>query len=165
MEHTFGGRPKHRTFDNTFIFDLDELTRVGKAYNLKTDIQTKMIDVEQSNITKDEGSEGCEGYRESPVGSNDGDNKVTGNTAISISEGIEALDNDEKGQSELDRPSIEPSQPSQPSHIDLEDSSIIVEHDLYWIGSLGLWGCNHCSLKADKFGMKNTPCKENKKKR
>ena len=55
LEHTFGGRPKHRAFGNTFIFDLEELTRVGKAYNLKTDIQTKIIDVEQSNITKDGG--------------------------------------------------------------------------------------------------------------
>lgn len=55
LEHTFGGRPRHRKFGNTFIFDLEELTRVGKAYSLKTDIQTKMIDIEQSNITKGEG--------------------------------------------------------------------------------------------------------------
>jgi hypothetical protein len=166
LEHTFGGRPKHRSFGNTFIFDPEELVRVGNAYNLTTKIQTKVIaennTIEQEYRTKDEGSEGCEGYRESFVGSNDGD-KVTGNTAIS--EGIEALDKDEKGQCELDRPSIEPSMPSQPSHIDLEDSSTIAEHDLYWIESLGLWGCNICSLKADKFGMENTPCKRNKKRR
>lgn len=63
LEHTFGGRPKHRTFGNTFIFDLEELTRVGKAYNLKTDIQTKIIDIEQSNITKDERHEGSKSIR------------------------------------------------------------------------------------------------------
>jgi hypothetical protein len=59
----------------------------------------------------------------------------------------------------------EPSEPSDPSGQVAEESSTIVEHDLYWIESMSLWGCKHCSLKADKFGMENTPCKGNNKKR
>ena len=42
LEHTFGGRPKHREHGNTFIFDVEELVRVGKAYNLPTKIQTRL---------------------------------------------------------------------------------------------------------------------------
>ena len=64
---------------------------------------------------------------------------------------------------EEDRHSIEPSEGSDPSGQVIVESSIIVEHELYWIESMGLWGCKHCSLKADKFGMENTPCKGNKR--
>ena len=59
LEHTFGGRPKHRTAGNTFIFDPEELARVGRTYNLTTKIQTKIvIEMEKGD---DEGNEGNEG--------------------------------------------------------------------------------------------------------
>ena len=47
LEHTFGGRPKHREHGNTFIFDVEELSRVGKAYSLPTKIQTKIVVVKE----------------------------------------------------------------------------------------------------------------------
>ena len=31
LEHTFGGRPKHREHGNTFIFDVEELSRFWKG--------------------------------------------------------------------------------------------------------------------------------------
>ena len=138
LEHTFGGRPKHRTFGNTFIFDLEELTRVGKAYNLKTDIQTKMIDIEQSNITKDEGMKAPGPLGKPPI----------------------PKEEENQAQKEERVPSIEPSEPSEPSHNNQEESSMI-EHNLYWSGSK--WACRNCKLKGDKFTMQNIPCKRNKK--
>jgi hypothetical protein len=149
LEHTFGGRPKHRTFGNTFIFDLEELTRVGKAYNLKTDIQTKMIDIsiEQNNITKNEGMKAL-----SPLGK----------LPISKQEENQAQDQGQNQQKEEVGPSIEPSEPSEPSHNNQDESSMI-EHSLYWSGSN--WGCRNCKLKGDKFTMQNIACvfKGNKK--
>jgi hypothetical protein len=72
LEHTFGGRPKHRRFGNTFTFDPEELTRVGKAYNITTKIQTKTINnvIEESqgiSCEDCEDCEDCEGIRESPT--------------------------------------------------------------------------------------------------
>jgi hypothetical protein len=76
LEHTFGGRPKHRRQGNTFIFDPEELARVGKTYNLTTKIQTKMLLLEKEEENNDDattggGCEGCEGIREAPIDSND----------------------------------------------------------------------------------------------
>jgi thymidylate kinase len=47
IERISVGRPKHRSFGNTFIFDPEELVRVGKAYNLTTKIQTKVLNVKE----------------------------------------------------------------------------------------------------------------------
>ena len=145
LEHTFGGRPKHRTFGNTFIFDIEELTRVGKAYNLSIDIQTKIIDIsiEQSNITKDEGMKAP-----SPLGK----------PLISIADENQAQNYDENCHKQERVPSIEPSEPSEPSNINQEESSII-EHNLYWLVSN--WACRNCKLKGDKFTMQNIACKGN----
>jgi hypothetical protein len=52
---------------------------------------------------------------------------------------------------------------SEPSPKNLEESSTTIEHVLYWIESIGLWGCKYCNLRLDKFGMENTSCKGNKK--
>ncbi|MGB7954345.1 MAG: hypothetical protein WCF23_10210 [Candidatus Nitrosopolaris sp.] len=41
LEHTFGGRPKHKEHGNVFLFDPEELARVGRSYNITTKIQTK----------------------------------------------------------------------------------------------------------------------------
>jgi hypothetical protein len=149
LEHTFGGRPKHRTFGNTFIFDLEELTRVGKAYNLKTDIQTKIIEIEQSNITKDEGMKAPSPLGKPPIPKEDEN---------------QAQNEGNRGQNQSWVPSIEPSQPSClhtrfPENT-TEDSSI-VQHNLYWSGSN--WACHNCKLRGDKFTMQNIPCNGNKK--
>jgi Domain of unknown function (DUF4326) len=43
LENTFGGRPKHTMYGNAYIFDINELTRVGRAYsNTSPTIQTKI---------------------------------------------------------------------------------------------------------------------------
>jgi hypothetical protein len=135
LEHTFGGRSKHRTFGNTFIFDLEELTRVGKAYNLSTDIQTKIIDVEQNTITKDEGMKAP-----SPLGE------------------PSTLQQDEnEAQNQEGVPSIEPSEPSEPSNNKKEESSN-TKHKHNADFSSGKWHCNDCKATGDRFYMGNTDC-------
>jgi hypothetical protein len=57
LEHTFGGRPKHRENGNAFIFDTEELSRVGRAYNLTTMIQTKNVRDGEGNPEGPEGNE------------------------------------------------------------------------------------------------------------
>jgi hypothetical protein len=54
-ENTFGGRPKHKKDGNTYTFDPDELKRLGKAYNITSNILATKIG---------EGSEGSEGNSE-----------------------------------------------------------------------------------------------------
>ena len=70
LEHTFGGRPKHRAFGNTFIFDPEELVRVGKAYNLTTKIQTKVLNVNEEYRKVFEDPEGSKAIRKGPADSN-----------------------------------------------------------------------------------------------
>jgi hypothetical protein len=62
LEHTFGGRPKHKEHGNVFLFDPEELLRIGRAYSLTTTIQV--------TDTDPEGSEGNEGSTEVPPCSN-----------------------------------------------------------------------------------------------
>jgi hypothetical protein len=157
LEHTFGGRPKHRAFGNTFIFDLEELKRVGKAYNLKTDIQTKIIDVEQSNITKDEGMKAPSPLGKPPTLKQDQNQAQD-----------EGQNEDNGDQKEWGRPSIESSQPSEPSHDNQEDSSIQVPESIYRAYG-DTWACKNpgCKTKGDKWFMIKHPerCSKKDKKR
>jgi hypothetical protein len=93
LEHTFGGRPKHKEHGNVFLFDPEELARVGRAYTLSTNIQTKIVTEDDH-----EGSEGNEGYTEEPP-------------------------NYENNNEDNGSPSTEPSEPSDPSAKVLEEYS------------------------------------------
>jgi hypothetical protein len=164
LEHTFGGRPKHRRQGNTFIFDPEELVRIGKAYNITTKIQTKMlITAEEDKISIGEGCEGCEAIREEPITANQDQKSGTEDNLRGN------IDNnkDQKEEYNGGKLLVEPSLLSQPSqqhnHSKESNYNITKEHDLYWIQSLALWGCKYCDLRLDKFGMQNTPCKRNKK--
>jgi hypothetical protein len=97
LEQTFGGRPKHRSHGNAYIFDLLELARVGRALNLSTDIQTKIH----------EGYEGSESSTEEVYQFNEYKSanlrgEIDGNSVYNK-------------QKEDGTPSHKPSQPSQPS--------------------------------------------------
>jgi hypothetical protein len=43
LEHTFGGKRRHRRGGNTFTFDLAKLERVGESFNLKNRIETRPV--------------------------------------------------------------------------------------------------------------------------
>jgi hypothetical protein len=147
LEHTFGGRSKHRTFGNTFIFDLEELTRVGKAYNLSTDIQTKIIDIEQNNITKDEGMKAP-----NPLGK-----------PLTLKQDENQAQNQiQNYENKEEMPSVKPSEPSEPSNNNQEESCRPkTKHEAYF--SSGKWHCNNCKVTGDRFHMQNTDCKESRK--
>ena len=113
LEHTFGGRPKHKEHGNLFLFDPEELARVGRSYNLTTKIQTK--------ITIDpEGSEGNEGSTEEPPSSNedqdDEDIDSPGKTDDNPTSNI---------QKQIGARVQEPSDPSDPS-------AKVIERCSYW---------------------------------
>jgi hypothetical protein len=157
LEHTFGGRPRHRRNGNVFIFDTEELTRVGRAYNLTTKIQTKMIVTEENQGISREGCEGCEGYTEEPTSQNEDkeagkEDNPRGNS--SINSGNNGQNTDNKGV----EPSPEPSQPSHPSHKNLEESSNNNNKSIYRLGHSDIWACHNCKIRDDKFGMQNHNC-------
>jgi hypothetical protein len=160
LEHTFGGRSKHRESGNLFIFDPEELERVGRAYNLTTKIQTRMINaIEEKCRTRPEGSEGSEGIRESHVDVNH--DRTAENSAIS--QGNQAQKFDEKELNEKDKPSAEPSEGSDPSGQVIEESSTMepqkVPDSIYRLGHSDLFACKNCKAKGDKwFMMKHLPC-------
>jgi len=43
LEHTFGGKREHAKKGNTFTFDPPRLDRVGKSYNIKSKIKTRLV--------------------------------------------------------------------------------------------------------------------------
>jgi hypothetical protein len=161
LEHTFGGRPKHRRFGNTFIFDPEELTRVGKAYNLTTKIQTKIIvDNNDTNVIEEsqgiscEDCEDCEGIRKEPTIQNEGkgaDNRDN-------SRGNGTADNEQIDQNIEGEPSVEPSHPSHASHKNLEESSNIIPESVYRAYA-DTWVCHNCNQKGDKWFMQKHLCK------
>lgn len=152
LEHTFGGRPKHRTAGNSFIFDSEELIRVGRAYNLTTKIQTKIV-IEKKNGDY-EGNEGNEGSTKEPSWSSQVQN-------------VGKSDNPrEKTEANAIRkqacPFTEPSEPSYPSGIEqgaLDEGFLKwVKQSIYRIGQSDTFGCKNCKVKDDIHGMTRHPC-------
>jgi hypothetical protein len=127
------------------VFDEVKLAKAGKVYDIEANIQTKLPP------TECEGREGREGQY-SPM---------VGNTAVEILEvekknekiSNKDIKNQETSQEmkdkEVPNPIVEPSQPSQPSHI-------------YRIGETDRFGCNNCKLKGDKWFMQEHSCKGQK---
>ncbi|MDQ6862326.1 MAG: hypothetical protein M3044_00735 [Thermoproteota archaeon] len=136
LENVFGGKPKHNRDGNSYTFDKEELARVGKAYGIPTNIQTKLMEPEPE---KCEDCEGDEGIREE-VGDkmNEYDDNLQGK-------------NDEKDTKKGNSPSVETSQPSR-----------LHKHKPYRIKN-DLWGCTNCMFKGDRFDLNDTNCtgKEN----
>jgi hypothetical protein len=161
LEHTFGGRTKHRAFGNTFIFDPEELARIGKAYNLTTKIQTKIIVTEENQGILFEDPEGSEGIRKGPTSSNGDRNAEKSDTTRDN----DPSNNDEKGLNQGDRPFAEASYPSDPSNKNIEESSNSNSTtsqkipDSIYRAYGDVWKCKNCKLRDDKWGMINHHCR------
>ena len=162
LEHTFGGRSRHKENGNLFIFDPEELERVGRAYNLTTNIQTKLINViEEEHRTRPESSEGSEGYMKSHNNLNH-DKPSENSTSSAISQGNQVQSVGEKKlNEEEDRHSTEPSEGSDPSGQVIEESSTIgqqkVPDSIYRLGRSDTWACHNCSTKGDRWFMIKHP--------
>lgn len=148
LEHTFGGTPKHKEKGNTYTFDPVELARVGKAYNLTTSIQTKIVIIEEEEDP--EGAEDAEGITEAPQSKNE-ENSDNLRGKISLKEA------DNRGS-----PSVEPSEPLEPSANNNKPTTDKKQHDSYWFE--GKYHCNNCKVSGDKFHMQNIDCKGGAKK-
>jgi hypothetical protein len=139
LEHTFGGTPRHRENGNTYIFDPAELARVGKAYNLTTSIQTKIVredDPEEAEEAEDNTQE----PQSKNVKNND---NLLGN-------------NDIKETDDRSSASIEPSEPSASSAED-------ISKPIYRIRNSDEWGCKNCKVHADRHFMEVHDCSMSKK--
>jgi hypothetical protein len=159
LEHTFGGRPKHRIFGNTFIFDAEELRRIGRAYNLTTKIQTKIV-IGQEDRTKDEGNEGYGWIRGSFTASNYDEDAEKSDILPGKND---AQNNDKKGLNEVSRPSVEASEPSYLSDRNIEESINSTSSqkipDSIYRAYRDIWKCKNCNLQDDKWGMIKHRCK------
>jgi hypothetical protein len=167
LEHTFGGRPKHKENGNTFIFDPEELSRVGKAYNLTTEIQTKIVDndvIEEEYRSRPEGSEG---YTEEPTSQNE--DKESGKEDNSL--GNSSVNSDNNGQN-TDNKGAERSpghvEPSDSSGQVLEKSSTTsttadqtkkIPPPIYRLGHSDTWACHDCKQRGDRWFMEKHLCK------
>jgi hypothetical protein len=139
LEHTFGGTAKHREKGNTYIFDPAELARVGKAYNLTTSIQTKIV-TEDDPEEAEEAEDNTEGHHSNNVKNND---NLRGNNDIK--------ETDDRGSA-----SIEPSEPSEPS-------AEGISKPIYRIRNSDEWGCDNCKVRADRHFMEVHDCSMSKK--
>jgi hypothetical protein len=170
LENTFGGRPKHTMNGNAYIFDVDELARVGRTYsNVSTTIQTKLTNnnttttsiIEESNSTIYEGYEGSEGIREAPPTENNifqyqqqkeqssqqENQEQKGGLGTSQDQNNEKYINFEEGGA-----SNRGTGAFMPSEILIEqDKRRLLEQGAYWSGSL--WHCKHCKFSYDRPGM------------
>jgi hypothetical protein len=151
LEHTFGGTPRHNRKGNSYNFDLNELVRVGKAYNLTTNIQTKIV-LEDL----------CEGVKAVKVPIEAPQSKIEDSGNLLGKSSLKEADN--RGSN-----SIEPSpssQPSQASASDIPTTSEFppVHSDYHWSDKTGLWYCNVCGLGGDKSEMENGYCSQRKRK-
>ena len=124
LEHTFGGRPKHREHGNTFIFDVEELSRVGKAYHLPTKIQTRIVMKEEEGCYHGDSPEDPEGSEGSTAeDSNSTDSVPTENSGMTTNSSEKLFQNEQNGtrgdtdfsQEERDNMTAYPTKPSEPS--------------------------------------------------
>lgn len=145
----FGAQIKHKSNGNVLIFDQDKLAKVGRSYELKTNIQLKLLgDDLQANEGKGEGSEGIgggderesEGMKEmkeygavpdniKPDGNVKNVKEDQDNFNNSLENSNNATINATKNNDVLGRLSPIPSKPSLPSLSEIEQSSSLDQQD------------------------------------
>jgi hypothetical protein len=145
LEHTFGGLPKHREKGNTYAFDPVELARVGKVYNLKTSIQTKIV------IEDDpEHPEGIEDTTETLPAKNEGNSySLRGKNCL------ERADNRDSHSKEPSACSAS----SAPNSISNHPKDFVTNSTIYRLGHSDNFACKNCKVRGDKFFMETHVCR------
>lgn len=168
LEHTFGGRPKHREHGNTFIFDVEELSRVGKAYNLPTKIQTKIVVNEEEGCyygDSPEDPEGSEGSMEKD--SNSTDSMPTENSGTLMNSSEKLFQNEQNGtrvdidfiQKERDNTTAYLTKPSEHSDPSAHNDSLKVSKStIYRLGRSDIFACHDCKQRGDTWYMETHDC-------
>jgi hypothetical protein len=141
----FGATRKHTKNGSLLTFDLEKLVKIGRAYNLETNIQTTLEEGDGGDGS--DGSTNSVGTLTHNFNTENGSNKLDMEKNItnpgSIIKDIKNLDNNGSSHS-----SPEPSQLSQPSPI-------------YRLGSSDIFACHNCRKRGDKWFMQQHECKEN----
>jgi hypothetical protein len=168
LEHTFGGRSKHREYGNTFIFDVEELTRVGKAYNLPTKIQTKIVVKEEEGCYYGDSPEDPEGSEGSTAKESDSTDRMpTENSGTMLNSSEKQIQNEQNGtgvdtdftQEERDNMTAYLTKPSEPSEPSADTGSLEVsKQTIYRLGHTDLFACHNCKNKGDKWFMQKHLC-------
>jgi hypothetical protein len=135
----------------TLTFDKDKLQRLGKIYELTTDISVK-VGVEDVEHVEDIGLDKHLTEQSSDKKTEDIDQEnqnLSDKTSQSV-ENISTAENDKAADSSLHPPQAPQAPPKQN------------QHDAYF--ELGKWHCKDCKATGDKFHMENTPCNGGAKK-
>jgi hypothetical protein len=137
ISDNFGAEPKHMRDGNAFVFDLENLAKAGRAYDIEVNIQTYLP------CDGGEGGEGGEGVRGPEEENRDREiiqqQEKNDNTLIGYS--INPQISEDKKEENGRMLGIASSQPSQPSH---------TKPTIYRIGTTDNFGCLDCELKGDK---------------
>ncbi len=139
----FGATRKHTKNGSLLTFDLEKLVKIGKAYNLETNMQA-MLEGDDGD-----GSDGSTDSTDTLGLNSHAENRDTGlNIKGNISNLESGIENStHKNNDSHALSSIEPSQLSQPSPI-------------YRLGHSDTFSCHNCKQKGDKWFMLQHKCQE-----
>jgi hypothetical protein len=152
----FGAERKHTSNGNILIFDPEKLVRVGKTYNIETDIQTKVV--ENEGYESSEGSlESGASYMQNRDITNINNLPVDYKKSYKNETGItnSTIRGDNKESVPLGMPSLL----SQPS---LREEERLMPGSVYRLYG-DTWGCRNCNLRDDIHFMKLHVCRGVKK--
>ena len=158
-----GAQRRHKGKGNVLIFDTDKLHKLGKSYDLESNIQLK-LPIEE----KAEGSEGSEGFIVKHANTNENIDVKIADSFYDFNKIFKQIPNNAsnnamtKDENLLDS-SINPSEPSEPS-VSVSNSylpnDLAKPNKIYRIGHSDNFACKHCNVRGDKFFMKTHACSE-----
>jgi len=157
----FGAQRRHMEKGNVLIFDIDKLAKIGRSYDLETNIQLKLPIGEMT-----EGSEGSEGFREEATSpSKNSDVEIT-NKHSEYNRICEQIPNNTSNNTtprveKVVDIAIKPSDPSEPSGSNsLPDiSKGLTTGTIYRLGRSDNFGCKNCKVRGDRFFMEAHVCR------
>jgi hypothetical protein len=162
----FGAQRLHKEKGNVLIFDVDKLAKIGRSYDMETNIQLKL-----PMEARTERSEGSEGFRnEEGIIEQNPDIEFTNkhNDFPKIFEGIQDNNSNNittKNEKLLDS-AIKPSEPSEPSGSNSVSNfrkDQVTPTAIYRLGHSDNFACKNCKIKADRFFMNSHICGKSKK--
>ncbi|HEY7573406.1 MAG TPA: hypothetical protein VH796_18760 [Nitrososphaeraceae archaeon] len=162
----FGAQKRHKEKGNVLIFDIDKLAKIGRSYDLDTNIQLKLP-------VKDgtEGSESSEDFRKETdvleqntnIGLTSKENKcpqIFEQTLDNKSNILLATNEKLRGNAVKPSESSEPSGANLVSHFPKDIATI---NTLYRIGHSDNFACKNCKTTGDRFFMETHICGKSKK--
>jgi hypothetical protein len=178
LKDVFGAKPSKRHGESSrLIFDKAKLERIGKLYDLSTEVKVVAID----NSHRKSGEDGYDGVDiglDKHLIRDRSDEKNTESPANDNKNNDNNSQNNKKITSRNDDGSIElTADPPQPTHPTQTTAVVVLTTEeqqqlsptksdvvdmsdrIYRLGSTDNWACKYCKLKGDKFFMRKHICK------